>query len=350
MHPSRSDHGSTRGGSARRSDDSSRGIQGLGAPRRGVSSSPLWSSTGLARGPGDLDEGRIGGFERQHALLYRIYGMLECATKGQMLGLSDSDARPDAHWLPAEASAVIALHREAAALETARTQHKELALARAVPARRSTRRPFGVTSQPRQAARTGAKAQRPKEAEQIQTLMSSFSRNRVHEICQRRDRHSSFPSRLEAASDPAAPTPYPPRSTSRDCCPHCCLVPPSTVGLGPHGETVPLPACMQRRIRRGAVLASRLDPLAISGDKRGRCEALFYAVINGTSISGPQPVNFSCDPENWAYGQATSESTAKDHFRSYQLPRSCCSCTAPRLASRMRDARFLPSCGPQRAW
>ena len=30
---------------------------------------------------GDLDEGRIGGFERQHAILYHIYGMLESATK-----------------------------------------------------------------------------------------------------------------------------------------------------------------------------------------------------------------------------------------------------------------------------
>ena len=58
---------------------------------------------------GDLDEGRIGGFERQHA---------------------------------PEASAVIAWHRE-------------LALARAVPAQRSTRRPCGETSHSSQAARTG---------------------------------------------------------------------------------------------------------------------------------------------------------------------------------------------------
>ena len=38
----------------------------------------------------------------------------------------------------------------------------------------------------------------------------------------------------------------------------------------------------------------------------------FFAVLNGTAISDPESVNFSCDPENWAYGQATSESTAKD--------------------------------------
>ena len=46
--------------------------------------------------------------------------------------------------------------------------------------------------------------------------------------------------------------------------------------------------------------------------KRGRCKALFYAVVNGTSISDPDPANFSCDPENSAYGQATLEWTAKD--------------------------------------
>ena len=34
-------------------------------------------------------------------------------------------------------------------------------------------------------------------------------------------------------------------------------------------------------------------------------------MLNGTSISDPKPVDFSCDPEHWACGQAT-ESTAKD--------------------------------------
>ena len=74
------------------------------------------------------------------------------------------------------------------------------------------------------------------------------------------------------------------------------------------GIVVSLPACTQRSIRRGAALASRLDPLAFSGDKRGRSKALFFAVPNGTSISDPEPVGFSCDPENWAYGQSTSKS------------------------------------------
>ena len=85
---------------------------------------------------------------------------------GPLLGLSDPDARPDVHWLPAEASAFIAWHREAAALEAARKQHRELALARAVPARRSTRRPSSETSHLSNSKDRGAKAQRPKTAEQ----------------------------------------------------------------------------------------------------------------------------------------------------------------------------------------
>ena len=77
----------------------------------------------------------------------------------------------------------------------------------------------------------------------------------------------------------------------------CCLVRLSTGGSGPPGEIVSLPACMQRSIRRGAASASRLDPLAFSGDKRGRSKALFHAVLDGTSISDTEPLKFSCDPE-----------------------------------------------------
>ena len=67
-----------------------------------------------------------------------------------------------------------------------------------------------------------------------------------------------------------------------------------------------------RLFRRGAALASRLDPLPLSGCMRGRSKALLYAVLNGPALSDPEPVSFSCDPENWAYGQATSKSTAED--------------------------------------
>ena len=63
-----------------------------------------------------------------------------------------------------------------------------------------------------------------------------------------------------------------------------------------------LPVCTQQGTCRGAVLACRFDPLAFSGDKRGRSKALFFAVRIETSIgqSARTCHNFSCNPENWA--------------------------------------------------
>ena len=83
--------------------------------------------------------------------------------------------------------------------------------------------------------------------------------------------------------------------------------------MGPPDETaLSLPARTRRNIFRGAALASRLDPLANSGDKQGRSKALFVAVLDGTSISDPESVNITCGPENSVYGRIPSESTAKD--------------------------------------
>ena len=65
------------------------------------------------------------------ARVCQIYGILESAAKDSghdlawgwpLLGLSDPDARPDVDWSPAEASAVIAWHWQAAALESAKKQ------------------------------------------------------------------------------------------------------------------------------------------------------------------------------------------------------------------------------------
>ena len=75
---------------------------------------------------GVFDEGRIGGFERQHAMLCQMCAILESGAKHSLVwewplvGLSDPDARPDVQWSPAEASAVVAWHREAVALESAK--------------------------------------------------------------------------------------------------------------------------------------------------------------------------------------------------------------------------------------
>ena len=147
-------------------------------------------------------------------------------------------------------------------------------------------------------------------------LMSSFfQRNSVHEICQRGDLHSSF---RHASWRRRIPMPHRARCNRHEARAgiaaliSCCLVRLSTGGLGPPDEIVSLPACTQQRVRRGAALASRLDSLSFIGDKRGRCKALYFAVLNGTAFSDPEPVRFSWDLENSTYGQATTESTAED--------------------------------------
>ena len=183
----------------------------------------------------------------------------------------------------------------------------------------------------------GTKAQKPKKAERVVIFMTlsllvlatvhgsscdikvggqcffciavlfsreiEFTKFVSEEIATARSRHTSRRRRI--------PMPASPHSSAR-CNRHearagivalisCCLVRLSTGGLGPLGEIISLPACTQRSIRRGA-LASRLHSLAFSGDKRGRSKALFS--LCSTSISFSEPVNFSCDVENWVYGRA----------------------------------------------
>ena len=64
-------------------------------------------------------------------MLCQIFGILESVVKDSghdlawvwpLLGLSNPGARPHVHWSRAEASAVHARHREAAALESAKKQ------------------------------------------------------------------------------------------------------------------------------------------------------------------------------------------------------------------------------------
>ena len=230
-----SDHSGGRGESARSSDGLFPRNRGAGSPLHHCGH--LRSLRGvIVMVTGDLDEGRIGGFERQHALVCQICRVCH---KGQLRGLSDSNARPDVHWLPAEASAVVALHREAAALETARKQHRELALARAVPTRpdvpverqANQGRQQGQGNKGAKAEGGGATSDRVLIFRILAQLVLAtvhgssrdikvggpccridvlfFPRNRVYEICRRGDRHSPFPSQLKAASDPDASQPAP---------------------------------------------------------------------------------------------------------------------------------------------
>ena len=76
-----------------------------------------------------LDEGRAGSLERQQAMLCQIYTVCESAAKDPshdlawgwpVLGIRDPDGRAQPGWAPAESAAVIAFHRENAALESAK--------------------------------------------------------------------------------------------------------------------------------------------------------------------------------------------------------------------------------------
>ena len=55
---------------------------------------------------------------------------------------------------------------------------------------------------------------------------------------------------------------------------------------------------------------SRFDPLAFIGDTRP-LHRTFFAVLNGASITDPEPVHVASDPQKWAYGQSTSVRTTK---------------------------------------
>ena len=74
--------------------------------------------------------------------------------------------------------------------------------------------------------------------------------------------------------------------------------------------------------------------------ERAREELHDTAVLSGASISDPEPVNFSCAPENWAYSLRVDR---KRCLRTHQFPLSRCNCTIARLAVRMRVARYLQS-------
>ena len=86
---------------AQGSDDSSQGVLQPAA----TSAPPLRALRNFSKG--HRDGRRIGGFERQHAMLCQICGILEYAAKENVW----PDARPVVHWSPTEVLAVVAWHR-----------------------------------------------------------------------------------------------------------------------------------------------------------------------------------------------------------------------------------------------
>ena len=221
---------------------------------------------------GALNEGRIGGFERQHAMLYQIYRILESGAKETGHGLALVVAagrtvrprRPNRHPLVTLRSfSSCRLTLESSCKETVDGTHWQgnAQSQERAPLRR--RRHFAVADSRRgkadpsgETARTwrqGREGQRRRGKLRLSRNLHvagparyrgrahCFPRDQngwplffffhtcLHEICQRGDGHSSFPSHLLAASDPDAsqPTPsralQPPRGTSRDCRPSVVL-------------------------------------------------------------------------------------------------------------------------------
>ena len=101
------------------------------------------------------------------------------------------------------------------------------------------------------------------------------------------------------------------------------------------------PACTEQTTCRGAAFASRLDHLAFRGDKRGRSKALIFAVLNGASITDPEPVMISQPRELGLRTKDLRDNRKSHHLRPHQIPRSHCTCTIARVASCTRRARLL---------
>ena len=178
-----------------------------------------------------------------------------------------------------------------------------------------------------------------------------FQLNRIHEICQRGDRDSSS---RHNSRQRQIPMPASPRHRAR-CNRHearavivalfsCCLVRHSNGGLGPPGETVSLPACTQRSIRRGAASSSRLDRWLSVGMSVAATKHFFSLCLTEHPFQIQNLSIFFLRPRELGLRTSLLRVDRKRyHLRTHQFPRSCCNCTAARWASRNRGARLLQS-------
>ena len=113
---------------------------------------------------GALDEGRIGGFEHQHAMLRQTHGILEPAAKDSGHGVGRCSDWPTPTL---DQMSIGRPLREAAALETAK-RHLMLPIGKATPKVKSEHLSDDDSIQVKQQGQ-GAKAQMPKEAGQSET-------------------------------------------------------------------------------------------------------------------------------------------------------------------------------------
>ena len=302
-------------------------------------------------------------------MLCQIYGILESAAKdsfhelvcgvGRCSDCPTPDAQPGVHWSPAEASAVVAWHREAAASESAKKQLMT-PIGKATPKVKSelpSEDDDNLQKQVRAAVKEALEAKQQEQGIKGAKAKDGGKLRLGRDLREDRPAHprdharcfprhqSGWPTFLHycplfsreteftnfVSEEIAQIVPVTTRGgVGSQCLPARAIVRAVTatkhdLGFSPsyrvvsNGSAMEVWAFMVRLSHhqralgtwRGAAVASRMGPLAFSGDKRGRSKALFFAVLNGTSISDPEPVIFSCDPEDWACGQATSEATAK---------------------------------------
>ena len=122
----------------------------------------------------------------------------------------------------------------------------------------------------------------------------------------------------------------------------CCLVRLSNGGLGPPDEiALSSLACTPRITCRGAALASRLGPLSAAAAK-----LCFLLCSTEHLFQNSEPVSCSCEPDNWAYGRSTFETSAKEiiSVRISFCPRAASLDWPPRCGSaRLLQSREPPS-------
>ena len=264
-----------------------------------------------------------------------------------------TDVRPDVHWSPAEASAAVAWHRHwslakkqlmtpiGKATPQERAPLRRRQLTKTISCRCVKQTPSGETAR---TGRQGCEGQR-----------------RRGKLRPGRDLHEAGPARLRERSHCFRDT-----KTCGLCFLHCCppfqgkrssqslsarrspqLVPVSSrggvgsrcqpahaiarpetatkhepglsplyrvVSYGSTREVWALPLRLLSRYLRARGEAFAVVPLWRAARIRwisvvmseAAAKAMFLAVLDGTSISDPEPVNCSRDPENWAYGRIPS--------------------------------------------
>ena len=257
-----------------------------------------------------LDQGGSGGHVRQLAMWERVYWLLEATANDRRhdlaggwleLGLSVPHARPDGYRA----------HEEVASLEAAKSQPKSHRRGeKPAPCRRrrqlakaSSR--CGETVQLKSSSRdSGAKVQRAKKARDLLEVRPARPRDCVRQFPRHQSgspvflalvssfsRETDFTkfvgeeiaTRLEAASDPDARQPAPSCALQLTATKHEPGLSPSSRVVS-YGSAVEAWALLMRRLSyylrtrryicRDAGLASHLDPVAFSGDKRGCSNSL----------------------------------------------------------------------------